>query len=122
MVLPRVLHPNDVALFCDRARRLLEIAPADRLICEVRELGTPDLAAVDALARLCLTARRLGCRVELRGACPELRDLLGLVGLAGVVICEGDPAALGLEAGRQAEQREEPRGVEEERDPCDAVV
>jgi hypothetical protein len=36
---------------------------------------------VDGLARLQLSALRLGCSVRLRGACPELRGLLDLVGL-----------------------------------------
>ncbi|MEA3055528.1 MAG: hypothetical protein QOD30_960 [Actinomycetota bacterium] len=40
-----------------------------------------DLGLVDQLARLQLAARRLGCAIELRGACPELLDLLDLVGL-----------------------------------------
>ena len=40
-----------------------------------------DLGLVDQLARLQLAARRLGCAIELRGACPELLDLLELVGL-----------------------------------------
>ena len=40
-----------------------------------------DLGLVDELARMQLAARRLGCAIELRGACPELLDLLDLVGL-----------------------------------------
>lgn len=44
-----------------------------------------DLAAVDALARAQLCARRLGCTVRVRDAAPDLRGLLELVGLAGVV-------------------------------------
>jgi ABC-type transporter Mla MlaB component len=40
-----------------------------------------DAVAVDALARLELAARRHGCRVTLRGAGPELKELIELVGL-----------------------------------------
>ena len=40
-----------------------------------------DLGLVDQLARLQLAARRLGCAIELRDACPELLELLDLVGL-----------------------------------------
>jgi hypothetical protein len=40
-----------------------------------------DLGLVDQLARLQLAARRLGCAIQLRDACPELLDLLDLVGL-----------------------------------------
>lgn len=41
----------------------------------------PDLALVDALARLALAARQLGCSVLLRDARPELTELLALAGL-----------------------------------------
>ena len=44
----------------------------------------PDLAAVDVLARLALAARRLGCRIRLADADPDLLGLLELVGLVGL--------------------------------------
>jgi hypothetical protein len=40
-----------------------------------------DLALVDDLARMQLAARRHGCAIELRDACPGLLELLDLVGL-----------------------------------------
>ncbi len=60
-----------------------------------------DLSVVDELARLQLGARRQGCSIRLRDACPELAAVLRFVGLSDV-----------LEAGRKAEQGEQ-RGVEE---------
>src|SRR5437660_8448432 len=48
----------------------------------------PDLAVVEDLARLALALRGSGCSFRLRGtgvALSELLDLVGLVGLAGVV-------------------------------------
>ncbi len=59
----------------------------------------PDLATVDALARLQLQARRLGLSIHLRDADPALVGLLDLVGLR-------------LELCREAEVGEEV-GVEE---------
>ena len=50
--------------------------------------GRPDLALVDALVRLQLTARRRGCLVRLRDVSEELRGLLELVGLADVLALE----------------------------------
>lgn len=47
--------------------------------------GRVDLGAVDALARLQLEARRRGCTVWLRHACPDLIELLELVGLLQVI-------------------------------------
>ncbi|MEA2479594.1 MAG: hypothetical protein QOJ07_1516 [Thermoleophilaceae bacterium] len=49
---------------------------------------TPDLALVDSLVRLQLGARRCGSRVLLREVSDELRALLELVGLAGVLLLE----------------------------------
>lgn len=57
----------------------------------------PDLALVDAFARLHLAGRRLGCSIRLRDASCELRELVDLAGLS----------ALLLEPSRQAEGREE---------------
>jgi hypothetical protein len=77
------------------------------LLCEG---GRVDLAAVDALARCQLEARRHGCTVWLRHACPDLIELLQLVGLIGV-----------LQGGGQAEGFEE-GGVEEVVVPDDPVA
>jgi anti-anti-sigma regulatory factor len=62
-----------------------------------------DLALVDALARLQLAARRHGLSVRIRDASDDLRALIELAGLAGV---------LAIEPRRQSELREE-LGVEE---------
>ncbi len=67
----------------------------------------PDAVAVDALARLQFTARRLGLEIRLRHASSELQELLAFVGLRDV---------LRVEAGGQAEEREQRVGVEEERE------
>lgn len=51
-----------------------------------------DLGAVDDLCRLVVVARRLGCTVTLTGASDELRELLELAGVSGVVLDErADP-------------------------------
>ena len=68
-------------------------------------LDKPDCATIDRIARLQLAARRCGCELRLRSPNEPLLELIGLVGLAGV---------LRLEPGRQAEKREQPCGVEEE--------
>ena len=92
-------------------------ADAGWVVCDVSALTEPDAATVEALARLQLTARRLGCRIRLRGACPRLRDLLALVGLAEVVPLL--PPASGVEPQRQAEQREPTGDVQEGVEPDD---
>ena len=63
------------------------------LICDQVEVtswplagwGRPDLGVVDQLARLQLTACRVGCSVRLRDPCVELVELLDLLGLGDVV-------------------------------------
>jgi len=71
------------------------------------------LAVVDALARLQLSLRRRGTRLRLLDPPPELAELIRFAGLA---------EALGLEPGRQPEEREERLGVEEEGQLGDAAV
>ncbi len=64
-------------------------------MCDVAGIGPPGLAAVDALARMQLTARRAGGRIRLRDPAPALGALLRLVGLAFEVegqAEEGEPA------------------------------
>ena len=100
----------DAERLTDRLRASLRASAAGTVVCDVAGLVEVDMAAVDALARLALVARRDGRRLRLRGASPALRELIALSGLAGV---------LHVEPRRQAEQREEPGGIEEERDAAD---
>jgi anti-anti-sigma regulatory factor len=76
------------------------------IVCDVSALD-PDALTIDALARLQLSSRRVGLELRLRHASNELQELLAFVGLDEV---------LRLEAGGQAEQREQRVGVEEERE------
>lgn len=76
----------DVPHLCDEAHALLHrVAIGTPVECDVGAIGTPDTVTVDALARLQLTARRLGHRVALRGASPELRAVLRRAGLCDAV-------------------------------------
>jgi ABC-type transporter Mla MlaB component len=108
----------DIPCLCAHARRLLESGDADRLVCDVGALADPDAVTIDALARLQLTARRVGSQIWLRNASRELRELLDFAGLSSVV-----PLSRGsrIETGRQAEEREIGGGVQEERDPADPI-
>jgi hypothetical protein len=71
--------------------------------------GPVDLAAVDALARMHLAARRAGGAVRVDAMCEQLRELLELVGLCREL--EG-----------KAEEGEEGPGVEEGVEPGDPVA
>jgi hypothetical protein len=74
------------------------------IVCDVGSLPA-DAAALDALARLQLGARRLGIELRLYGASSELLELVDLAALRDV-LC--------FETRRQAEEREDRLGVEEE--------
>lgn len=78
----------------------------------------PDLASVDVLARLQVTAKRRGCSIHVRGASPELRALLQFCGLADTLALD----VLGVEPGRQAPQREQRLGLEEELEVDDPPI
>lgn len=77
----------------------------------------PDLALVDALARLQLAARRLGWSIRLCGPDARLCELLDLAGLTDVVRVAGSP----LQAGWEAEGGEQ-LGVEEVVDGGDPLA
>lgn len=109
LVLPGPVTKDEVNGLCDDVRELLNASGAEVVVCDVAGLGPPGLGAVDLLARLELTARRAGGRIRLRDPTPALRVLLDLVGLRFQV--EG-----------QAEEREPPRGVEEEVEPRQPAV
>jgi hypothetical protein len=62
------------------------------LVCDVGAVVAPDLDTIDDLARLQLTARRIGRRVRLLHACRELEELLALVGLTKIMpLCDEWP-------------------------------
>ena len=54
----------------------------------VARLGRSDLAVIDDLTRMHVTARQLGCELVLREPCPKLVALLGFVGLLDVLHVE----------------------------------
>jgi ABC-type transporter Mla MlaB component len=118
LILAGRIAPADIPALCARARTLLESGDADRLICDVGAVADPDAVTIDALARLQLTARRLGSQVGLRDASDQLQELLDFVGLNGVLPLS---ARSRIEARRQTEEREVRGGVEEEGDPADEI-
>jgi hypothetical protein len=76
------------------------------IVCDLSALGEADLETIDLLARLQLAARRHDRTLRLLHASPALRDLIAFAGLDSV-LC--------VEPRREAEEREDPLCVEEER-------
>ncbi|MEV0458463.1 STAS domain-containing protein [Catellatospora methionotrophica] len=128
LVLGPSLGAGDLAALCARVDDAHRDVPAGRelvVLCDVAGLARPDLAGLDVLARLRLHTGRAGGTLRLWRAGPHLRLLLELTGLRSVLPSHPDGSAdeLGLPAphehGGQAEQREQPLGVEEVVDPGD---
>lgn len=82
--MPAAVDQAATARLCDRVRAELELGDGGVVRCDVAAVE-PALPAVDALARMQLDARRLGGSIVLVHACRQLRELLDLVGLAGVI-------------------------------------
>jgi hypothetical protein len=78
---------DDLPGLCTRVCALLARSGAALAVADVRGVE-PDAVCVDALGRLQLAARRYDCRVRLRNATPELRDLVRFMGLADVLVDE----------------------------------
>jgi ABC-type transporter Mla MlaB component len=82
----RITREGLPALF-DRACRLVQEGGVETVHCDVHDAEC-DAVTVDALARLQLATRRNGCRMELRGACPDLLALLEFMGLGAVLTAQ----------------------------------
>jgi hypothetical protein len=109
----------DVPAACERLRALVGASDADVVVCDVGSLAA-DLVTIEALARLRLTARRLGCGLRLRRATRALAEMVAFCGLCDVLPVE-DGLLRGLRGnGGQPEERKQPVRVEERvegRDP-----
>ncbi|MGC1211181.1 MAG: STAS domain-containing protein [Micromonospora sp.] len=98
----------DIPALCGHLAEVLRGRDGGVVVCDVTGVH-PDVVALDALARLSLTARRHGWRLVVRGAGAELLELADLLGLTDSL----------LEPVGQPEQREQAGGVEEVVDPRD---
>jgi hypothetical protein len=87
------IRPADMPALCERARVLFGDAPTGRVICRAGGLH-PELATVEALARLGLLARQVGLEIRFEGASPALRELVRLVGLSEVLCPEPGQASI----------------------------
>jgi hypothetical protein len=88
VVLGAPVGPGDTCALCRRLELLLAGDGVRGVVCDVEALASPDLAAVDAVTRLHVIARRRGHRLRLVHAERTLQELLVLVGLGDVVAVE----------------------------------
>lgn len=88
LVIAGPLAAADVPRLCERLRAVIATSDDRTIVCDVSAVPA-NCQAVEALARLQLTARRDGRRIRLQRASPELEQLLEFVGLAEVVATSG---------------------------------
>ena len=86
LVLDGPLCLDDVPRLCERLQAVLRTSDAAIVVCDVGTLPA-DAVTIEALARLQLTARRLGRRIRLQRTSCELDRLLVFVGLDEVLPC-----------------------------------
>jgi ABC-type transporter Mla MlaB component len=98
--------------FQARIRSKVEMA-IRRIRLDCARLNEPDAGTIDEIARCLLAAQRNGIELRLENPSKSLLELIEFCGLA-------EP--LRIEPGREAEQREQPGGVEKERDVGDPTT
>lgn len=79
---------------CERFAVFVAGSDDEVIVCDVGAIAFPDAACLSALARMQLTARRLGRRIQLHRAQRSLIELILLSGLGGVL-----PLYTGLRVG-----------------------
>lgn len=86
----------DVDTLGRRAAEILAVRQGATVICDVGALRQPDAAAVEAICRIRLAARRARCDLVVQGASARLFELFELMGL-----CDALPLAAGDRSGVQ---------------------
>jgi ABC-type transporter Mla MlaB component len=79
------LCAGEVEILCARLQAVMRASEVTQITCEVGPLVDADARTLDALARLQLTARRLGGEIRLGDAPSAVLDLLEFAGLGDIV-------------------------------------
>jgi hypothetical protein len=109
--------PAAVRALCRPVAGYVRRSGTTLVVCDARDLDI-GVETLEALAQLHLTGKRSGFALRISDASDGLRGLAAFLGLDGVL--RFGPSA--VEAGGELEQREQPRGVEEEHDAADPVA
>ncbi|MDQ6817292.1 MAG: STAS domain-containing protein [Actinomycetota bacterium] len=75
---------SDIPALVRRLSAMVQRGDAATIVCQLRGVGA-SAASLEALARLQLVAGRHGCRLRLRGASKELRELVEFAGMQDVL-------------------------------------
>jgi ABC-type transporter Mla MlaB component len=80
-----VVERADIPGLCAALATLVRDTSAAAVHCDVGAVVAPDAVTIEALARLRLTARRLGCDLRVLRAPRGLTNLVALTGLTDVL-------------------------------------
>lgn len=86
VVVPPNLTRDEIGALADQTVEKLAEREHDEVRLDVSGVDVPDVAYMDALARVHLAARRHSTRVHLVGPCQRLLELIRLVGLDGILL------------------------------------
>ncbi|RBM23599.1 sulfate transporter [Streptomyces sp. PT12] len=112
---------DDVPGICERLSAHVRRGGMGDVTVDVAEVGGANAVALEVVARLRLTAKRLGCGIRFVNMRAGLPGLVGWLGLGEVGLGEVGLGEVGLgEVGGEAEEGEQPCRVEEGVDPDDA--
>lgn len=75
---------DDIQALCDRLQTVISTSDARVIVCDVSDLAA-NCRAIEALARLQLTAQRGNRRIRLQRASRGLEQLLDFAGLTDVI-------------------------------------
>ena len=84
------IEAPQIAAVCKRVRELICDQGANTVVVDVSGVIEPDMAALDALARLHLMARRFGRDLKIVHTCVQLEVLVAFSGLGGVLCVKGE--------------------------------
>lgn len=76
---------SDTDSLCARVQELFRAGDEEVVAVDVSGVIDPDVAALDALARLHLTSLRMGRRIKILHTCDQLEELVAFAGLADVL-------------------------------------
>ena len=116
LVLRPPIGRADIPSWCERLATVIQDTDALVVICDLAAFVQVDAVLVETLARLQLTALRLGSGIQLYRASRALTGLLALTGLQQII---QERSRSGFQPRWQAEEREERLGVEERVEPDD---
>jgi hypothetical protein len=83
-----VISRADIPCLCDQLAVVVRYGGVRLVLCDVGAVAHQDVVVMEALLRLQLTARRLGGRIGVRNASPQLLDLLTATGLYEILLAE----------------------------------